>query len=59
MSTDSLLWLLLVLILVEYVFRLRRSIGEKADEKFEKLKSDFLRKESEKADPKQEANQES
>ncbi len=49
MSTDSILWLILILILVEYNFRLRRSIGEKAEERFEKLKTEFLKKEAKKA----------
>jgi len=51
-STDSLLWLVLILILLEYNFRLRRSIGEKAEERFEKLKAEFLKKQAVKTPPK-------
>ncbi len=48
MSTDSLIWFVFILILIEYNFRLRRSIGKRAEEKFEKMKEEFIKKQKEK-----------
>ncbi len=48
MTTDSLLWLAFILILVEYIFRLRRSVPEKTEQRFEKLKAEFIKKQGDK-----------
>jgi hypothetical protein len=47
-SIDTLVWFVFILIMIEYNFRLRRSAGEKIEEKFEKLKEEFLKKQKEK-----------
>ncbi len=48
MSTETLVWLAFILILIEYNFRLYRSSKEKIEEQFKKLKDEFLEEEQKK-----------
>jgi hypothetical protein len=42
MEIETLLLIVLVIILVEYTLRLRKSVDRKADEKFQKMKTEYL-----------------
>ena len=42
MEIETLLLIVLVIILVEYTLRLRKSVDRKADEKFQKMKIEYL-----------------
>jgi hypothetical protein len=43
MDAETLLLLLLVVILVEYSLRLRRSVDQKAEVKFQRMKEEYLK----------------
>jgi hypothetical protein len=42
MEIETLLLIVLVIILLEYTLRLRKSVDRKADEKFQKMKAEYL-----------------
>ena len=42
MEIETLLLFVFVIILVEYTLRLRKSVDRKADEKFQKMKIEYL-----------------
>lgn len=43
MDAETLLLLLLVVILVEYTLRLRKSVDQKAEAKFQRMKEEYLK----------------
>jgi len=42
MEIETLLLIVFIIILVEYTLRLRKSVDRKADEKFQKMKTEYL-----------------
>ena len=51
MDAEVLLLLLLVVILVEYSLRLRKSVDQRAEAKFQKMKEEYLKSLAEKEQP--------
>ncbi len=44
METESLLTIVFIIILLEYIFRLKNETNKRAEEKFEKWKAEYLAK---------------